>query len=466
MCRPGNGAGGSGRARHDDSGELAGDTELAFPVLWPAGGAGPWVSIAAEGSGAMDSTGGATPWTEPLQRLALALVRAVSLDDVATAVVTYGSLACGAGCSHVLLLDGRGDVGVSLLGGPAVPSRRFDNLGLDAALPWNEALRDGRTIDFPSAAALYAAYPSAEARLALPTAGPVVTIPLAAVGEGCGAVTFGFDGPEPDVGGAGVGAALRAIAALTGKATARAALYASEHQSAEMLQRAYLPSRLSPLDGLSFCTRYLPAGEPVAVGGDWYDVIPLPGPNVGIVMGDVAGHGLQAATVMASLRGAARAFATVEACPARILARLNDYTCLFKPDAFATVIVAVYDSGAARFRYASAGHPPALLLPDDGPVEVLAEALGPPLGVPGASYEAEESSFPPRASLVAYTDGLIERRDQPIDARLAALVKAAEAGLGAGLEAFCDRLVIELLADEGLSDDAALLVARRDQGAP
>lgn len=423
----------------------------------PAGGlltAHPWVDDqAALGTGS-------AAWTEPLQRLALALVRAVSLDDVATALVAYGTTAAGAGCGHALLLDHGGGIGVSLLGGPAVPSRRLETLGLDAGVPWNVALREGRVLAFPSTKALYEAYPSLEPLLALPTTGPVITLPLSTAGGGRGAVTFGFADLESGDGTA-VDAPLGDIVALAGQAAARAALYASEHQSAEMLQRAYLPSRLSPLGGLSFATRYLPAGEPVAVGGDWYDVIPLPGPRVGIVMGDVAGHGLQSATVMASLRGAVRAFATVEACPARILARLNDYTCLFKPDVFATVFVALHDPAAAGLRYASAGHPPALLLPDGGPVEVLGEGLGPPLGLPGAPYVAGESPFPTGAMLVAYTDGLIERRDQPIDGRLAMLVAAAEAGFAAGPEGLCDRLVVEMLADEGLGDDAALLVAQR-----
>ena len=182
-------------------------------------------------------------------------------------------------------------------------------------------------------------------------------------------------------------------------------------------------------------------------------------------MGDVAGHGLLAAAVMASLRGGLRAFSTVETCPARMVARLNDYTCLFKPDSFATVFVAVFDPSDGRLRYARAGHPPALLVDRGGPAHVLDDGLGPPLGVPGASYEAAECEFPAGASLVAYTDGLIERRDEPIDARLADLVRAASAGAGSEPEGLCDRLVFDLLAGKDLTDDAALLVAsRQDEG--
>jgi serine phosphatase RsbU (regulator of sigma subunit) len=143
------------------------------------------------------------------------------------------------------------------------------------------------------------------------------------------------------------------------------------------------------------------------------------------------------------------------------LTRLNDYTCLFKPDAFATVFVAIVDATGERLRYGSAGHPPALVVTPAGPPQILAGALGPPLGLPGARYEFDERAFPPGASLVAYTDGLIERREQIIDAGLADLVAAAAVGPGAGPDELCDRLVFELLAGHDLFDDAAVLVATR-----
>jgi stage II sporulation SpoE-like protein len=374
--------------------------------------------------------GGRSGWDEPLQRLALALIRAVSLDDVAAAVAAYGTVAAGARWCHVLLLDEHGAPGISLFGGPGVPSRRLEKSDLDSAL-------DG-----------------------LDTVGPVVTTPLVAVRDRCGTVTFGFDGPADGVV-APRAAPLEEIAALASRAAARAAFYASEHQSAELLQRAYLPMGLSTIAGLSFASRYLPAGEPVAVGGDWYDVIPLAGGGVSVVMGDVAGHGLRAAAVMASLRAGLRAFSTVDPCPARILDRLNGYTCLFKPDAFATVFVGAFDPGAGRLLYARAGHPPPLLIARDGTTVLLDDALGPPLGVTGGAYKTGEAPFPVGASLVAYTDGLIERRNESLDDRLATLVGAAPAAAGSGPEILCDRLIFELLAGKDLTDDAALLVATR-----
>ena len=381
------------------------------------------------------------------------------LDDVAAAAVAYGPMAAKAAWGHALLLDHRHALAVSLLGGPAVPSARLDDLGLDASLPWNDALRDNKVITFPSTAAWRGAYPGLASLVGLPTSGPVVTMPLVTVGEGCGALTFGF---EP--GSSNDDAALDEIAAFVGQAAARAAVYAGEHQSAELLQRAYLPARVSPLAGLSFATRYLPAGETAAVGGDWYDVLPLPGPLVGLVIGDVAGHEIKAAAVMASLRAALRAFATVDACPARILTCLNNYTCLYKPDAFATVFVAVFDPHEERIRYARAGHPPALLVARDGATDVLDGTVGPPLGLPGTIYEPGEHSFPAGAS-----PGGLHRRahraPRSPDRRPAGRARRGRSGRGRRAYALCDWLVFELLAGKDLFDDAALLVAAREDRA-
>jgi hypothetical protein len=392
-----------------------------------------------------------------LQRLALALVRAVSLDDVAAATVAYGTLAAGARWGHVLLLDEHGVPGVSLLGGPGVPSCRLgDEMHLDS--PWNEVVRTAQRMVFPSAEELRGAYPDLKQLLALEARGPVVVTPLVSVGKSCGAVAFGFDGPSG--GEATARAPLDDIASLASRAAVRAAVYSSDHQSAELLQRAYLPTALSPMAGLSFASRYLPAGQPVAVGGDWYDVVPVSDGAVAVIIGDVAGHGLRAAAVMASLRAALRAFTTVDPGPATILARLNDYTCLFKPDTFATAFVGIVDTARERLRYARAGHPPPLLVARNGATELLDDALGPPLGLSGAEYEQNDRKFPPGTSLVAYTDGLIERRNESLETGLTALVEAAP-GAGRGPENLCDRLVFELLVGQELADDAALLVASR-----
>lgn len=397
-------------------------------------------------------------WSEPLQRLAQALMRAASLADVAAAVVAYGTAAAGARWGHVMLLDHRGEAAVSLLGGSAVRSRRLDEPGPDVRLPWVDAARDGITRAFPSAEGLHRAYPDVARICEVPSEGAILTLPLRSAGEACGAVTFGFDGRG------GVSrtteAALGEIAALTTQAGRRAMLYDSELFSAETLQRAYLPEHPSDVAGLSFAARYLPAGESMAVGGDWYGVSAAPGRPVILWIGDAAGHGIECATVMASLRSALQAFTTVETSPAAILTRLNTYSCLFEPDAFATVMVAVFDPAGGRLRYASAGHPPALVCRAGEP-RLLEEPVGPPLGLPGTTYADGEADLPPGGALVLYTDGLVERRERDLDATLAELVAAARQPGGTADE-LCDRLASGLLAGVEPFDDAALLVAVRD----
>lgn len=401
-------------------------------------------------------------WPEPLDRLVKALLRAVSLADVAAAVVAYGTAAVGARCARVVLFDHHGHVAVSLLGGEAVPSRRLEDSGFDMPCPWVDAVRDGVTLMFPSTEDLNRAYPRMAPDFCLPCDGAVITLPLGSAGHSCGAVTFGFDreGEIEDE----VRVAIAHVASLTGYAARRAVLYDAEYRAAEILQQAYLPGRLPDIAGFTFACRCLSASEPMGVAGDWYDAIALPGSRVGLIVGDVAGHGIQASTVMASLRAAMRAFATVEVAPARILTRMNDYLGLYKPNAFATIFVALFDPADGCVRYASAGHPPAVLLGPDGSADLLREPLGPPLGLPDTCYDQGEQPFPAGSRLVVYTDGLIERRDGNLDVAMADLVRTASGPHDADLEGLCDRLVLEQLAGAELFDDATLLVARRDVG--
>ena len=395
----------------------------------------------------------------PSQPLVTALMRAVSASDVAASVVAYGTVAVGARWARAVLLDRTRAVAVSVLGGQAVPSRRLDRGGFGVGRgPWTDAVGGGVTLEFASTQDVCDAYPGIDER-SVPGKGAVITVPLGSAVPRCGAVTFGFDQPGPLTD--PVRAIVAEVARLAAYAAQRALVYDAENRAAETFQHAYLPDRVGDVCGLSFASRCLSASEPWGVAGDWYDVLPLPGPLVGMVMGDVAGHGIPAATTMAALRGAVRAFSTVEASPAAILARMNTYMGVFKPDAFATLVIAVFDPANGTLRYARAGHPPALLVRPDGTPVILDQPLGPPLGVPGAGYDEGEVPLTPGTTLVIYTDGLIERRHQSMDASMADLVRAVSRHRSAHPEHLCDRLV-EGLAGSELSDDVSLLVAIRD----
>ena len=397
----------------------------------------------------------------PLHPLVKALMRAVSTSDVAASVVAYGTAAAGARWARAVLLDRTGAIAVSVLGGQAVPSRHLDQGGFGVRCPWMDAVGGGVTLEFASTQDVRDAYPGIDEIQPLPGEGAVITVPLGSAVPRCGAVMLGFDEPGPLTD--PVRAIVAEVASLAAYAAQRSLVYDAENRAAETFQHAYLPDRLADVCGLSFASRCLSASEPWGVAGDWSDVLSLPGPLVGMVMGDVAGHGIPAATTMAALRGAVRAFSTVEPSPAAILTRMNTYMGVFKPDAFATLVVAVFDPANGVLRFARAGHPPALLVHPDGTSILLDQPFGPPLGVPDAVYDEGDVPWPPGTTLVIYTDGLIERRYGCMDASMADLVRTVSRHRSGHPERLCDRLV-EGLAGSELSDDVSLLVAIRDAG--
>jgi PAS domain S-box-containing protein len=237
------------------------------------------------------------------------------------------------------------------------------------------------------------------------------------------------------------------------------AVYEREHTIAETLQRSLLPERLPRIEGLEIAARYLPAGRGAAVGGDWYDALERPDGRVALVVGDVVGHGLRAAAAMGQLRNAFRAYALAESSPAEVMARINMLVTTGGEETMATALYLVLDRESGEVRFASAGHPPPLVLGPDG-VSFLEGGRSVPVGaaVPGAFQEAR-AVLPSGASLLLYTDGLVERRDTPLEERLDALVDAAEQA-ERGLESLCDAVLARVLGDSRPSDDVALLAVR------
>jgi serine phosphatase RsbU (regulator of sigma subunit)/GAF domain-containing protein len=229
-------------------------------------------------------------------------------------------------------------------------------------------------------------------------------------------------------------------------------------ESAMTLQLSLLPERLPDVEGVEMAARYLPTagGE---VGGDWYDAMELDDGRLALVIGDVAGHGLEAAGTMGEMRSALRAFLLDAESPAVVLARLNRMVGRTLPRAFATCLVVMLDPVSGEARVASCGHPPIAVVSPDGAVELADVALAPPLGT---SYEREDRdavlTLEHGGKLVLYTDGLIERRGEVIDRGLERLTAAAvHAGPS---EEQCDALV-EACRDPEALDDATVLVVCR-----
>lgn len=252
----------------------------------------------------------------------------------------------------------------------------------------------------------------------------------------------------------------------------RTHLMAASRSAAEVLQRALLPE-VGPIEGVEAASRYVPAVAGADVGGDWYDVFPLPGGRLGLTLGDVEGKGVAAAAVMGTVRSVLRAYATVTPDPDVVLHEVDDYLAAFGHRQMVTVWYAVVDPAAGLVSYSSAGHPPAVLVVgaagdagDAGEhVMWLDEGGGPPLGVvEGAARRTTEVSLPTDRpwALLMYSDGLVERRSAMLAEGMADVGRAAPALVTtADLDACLGRLVDAAARHPDRTfDDVAALVVR------
>ena len=239
-----------------------------------------------------------------------------------------------------------------------------------------------------------------------------------------------------------------------------ARLYLHQHGVAEALQRSLLPERLPAVAGVEFAARYLPGGAGVEVGGDWYDVIQNPAGQLVLVIGDVAGRGVAAASTMGQLRTAARAYALEGHTPAMLLTRVNRLTHAIALRDMATALCVAYDPASGRLRIASAGHPPPIVISEGGDVSSLHGGVSLPLNVDvGTIFSETEERLDPGSTLLLYTDGLIERRGEAISESVRDL-EAMVAGAPAGAEALCTYIAEHAQAAAERPDDVALLACR------
>ncbi|MFK4101975.1 SpoIIE family protein phosphatase [Streptomyces sp. NPDC019531] len=242
--------------------------------------------------------------------------------------------------------------------------------------------------------------------------------------------------------------------------------YTREHTMAVTLQRSLLPRRLPEQDALDIAYKYLPAQA--GVGGDWFDVLPLSGARVALVVGDVVGHGLHAAATMGRLRTAVHNFSALDLPPDELLALLDELVARIDQDEAeesgespitgATCLYAVYDPVSRLCTIARAGHPPPALIHPDGSVEYPDVPAGPPLGLGGLPFETVDLDLSEGSRLVLYTDGLVEDRERDIDVGLELLRTALEQA-GPSPEDTC-RAVLDAQPPARATDDIALLVAR------
>ncbi|MFJ4616987.1 SpoIIE family protein phosphatase [Streptomyces sp. NPDC088812] len=350
---------------------------------------------------------------------------------------------------------------------PAAPTARLQP-GMTSRIPrgslYERVIADGRPTNLyrSDVPALVTDPRADQLRAYLVTLGSARLIPLVARGRVLGAVIVTrlrsrepFD--EQDC-------------VLIDELTARAALnidnallYTRRHAAALTLQRSLTNSALPEVPGLDLTGRYLPASRE-DVGGDWFDVIPLPGGRTGLVIGDVMGHGIRAAAAMGQLRTAVRTLARHDIHPARMLGSLDAVVADMGVDEMATCVYAVHDPASGGCLVARAGHPPPAVVAPDGAVTFLDGPPGTPLGTGVQEFRTEEVPLPPGSLLVLYTDGLVEARDRDLDQGLDRLAHALRTP-APSLSALCDG-VLGLMLPHPAPDDVAVLMARPRDPAP
>ncbi|MEU4238963.1 SpoIIE family protein phosphatase [Actinoplanes sp. NPDC026619] len=233
--------------------------------------------------------------------------------------------------------------------------------------------------------------------------------------------------------------------------------YDEEHRIAVTLQRSLLQSRLPDVPGVKMAVRYEPASAQTEVGGDFYELTMLDG-RLLVAIGDVAGHSLHAATVMAEVRHAVRAYAVEGHPPGTVIELVNRFMRTVLPADSATLCLLTLDPATGAVRLASAGHLPPLLRTDEG--VAFLQPRGPLLGINAPRPADLEFTIPPGGTLVLYTDGLVERRDADIDVGLGALSRAS-VEVEPSLDDFCQRLVLQLAGTGPQADDIAVVALRR-----
>ncbi|HXV94222.1 MAG TPA: SpoIIE family protein phosphatase [Pseudonocardia sp.] len=394
-----------------------------------------------------------------LQRVAADLASAASVAEAAQRLVSRLVAALGAGAMTVYIVEPeRGLRMVHAVGYTAAQLAGYDLIRLEDPVPLAETARTGESIWLGTREDWTRRWPHLLGQVVENDRHAAAAVPLAIRGRVVGCVGLSFSGPRefpPDE-----REFVLALAAQAAPAFERAAHADERRVIAETLQNSLLPAALPRLERLAFAARYLPGTRGTAAGGDWYEVLPLDGGRVAVVVGDVVGQGARAASVMGQLRSALAGYLIEGHGPVAALERLDRFAARVPGARGSTVACLVLDPGTGAVTWARAGHPPPLVVGPRGS-RYLEDAEGTVLGVRGrAPYRAGTACLEPGQGVLLYTDGLVERRDTVIDEGLDRLAAAADRYHGLAPEQLADALLEESLAGSGRADDVALVVTR------
>lgn len=393
-----------------------------------------------------------------LQRTTADLAAAVDLAQVAEVVVGELSAALGAVAGWLSLLDDSGRTLELVASHGYSPDfvERYRRIPLDAPLAVAEVVREGSSAWLERASA-ETEYPELQEATEATTGDGLAVVPLRSAGRTFGFVALRFR--ELRTFSDAERTLVQTLADQCAQSLERARLYDREHRIALTLQQSVLPDDLPVLDGVSLAGRYFPGAKEGQVGGDWYDIIELPGGGVAAVVGDVVGKGIAAASAMAQLRNALRAFAQEGYKPSTILNRVNRLARA-AGFSFATLLYLVLDPDTGRCRFASAGHLPPLVVRDDGSAWFVEGGRSLPIGVADdTAYRQATLSLAPGWTVLLFTDGLIERRGESLEQGFARLQDVARLS-GPDPELLLDAVVESMLPGGALADDVALLAVR------
>jgi GAF domain-containing protein len=398
--------------------------------------------------------------TERLQKMMSALVASASLTEVTASVFEHGLLPFGASAARLVLVDQQQPerlVTVNAVGLPEPLLAHWRAYPLSDFSPSRRALETSAIVYVPTAADLAAEYPDARLGQLMSGQQAWVAVPLRSSGRTLGVLTLVFaraypldDGPDQ--------IALTALGSTIADALSRAIQHDSDRDLVISVQRSLLADTLPECPGVRLGGYYRPAETRYGIGGDWYDAVLQPGGQMMLIVGDVAGHGLEAAVTMGQMRSAARALAPDHG-PAALLEALDRFVCSTVREPLATAVVVVIDPAERTLRYCLAGHPPPLLRGPDGSVRLLDEATGVLLGLEMRDRPEEVVTFAPGSSVVLFTDGLVERRDETFDAGIARLATALKAALPPDPASLCDALAGQSVLHDDRDDDIAILSA-------